>query len=62
MFFLPCLKWPNTEANLDKFKQFFFILPIKGDKYEQKKFSQQNEPHTSKPCLSVVLKHFGGNS
>ena len=24
--------------------------------------SPQNEPHTTKLCFSVVLKHFGGNS
>ena len=25
-------------------------------------FSPQSEPHTTKLCSSVVLKHFGGNS
>ena len=25
-------------------------------------FSPQIEPHTAKPCFSVVLKYFGGNS
>ena len=27
-----------------------------------KKNSLQSEPYTAKLCLSVVLKHFGGNS
>ena len=48
----------KLEENLDLFKQLFLIKPVKGDKYEQKFFSPQNEPHTAKLCLSVVLKHF----
>ena len=41
----------------------FLIKPVKCDKYQKKKFSQQSEPHSSaKLCLSVVLKHFWENS
>ena len=28
----------------------------------KKGFSPQSEPHTAKLCISVVLKHFRGNS
>ncbi len=49
--------------NLDLFKQLFLIKPVKGINIKKKKgFFPQSEPHTAKICLSVVLKHFGGNS
>ena len=40
----------------------FLIKPIKGDKYKNKNKFSTIVPHTAKLCLSVVLKHFGGNS
>ena len=52
----------KPEENLDLFKQMFLIKPVKGHKYEQFFFSTQSEPHTAKPCHSVALKHFWGNS
>ena len=45
--------------NLDLLKQFFLIKPVKGNKKKKNVFSPQSEPHTTKLCLSVVLKHFG---
>ena len=33
LFFLPCLKGANPEENLDLFKQFFLIKPVKWDNY-----------------------------
>ena len=57
--FLPCLKGANHEEYLDWFKELFLIKPLKGDKYYQKLFISQSEPHTAKLCLSVVLKTFG---
>ena len=52
----------NPEENLDLFKQFFLIKPVKGDNINKNCFSPQSEPHSAKLCLSVVLKHFWGNS
>ena len=41
----------------------FLIKTLKRNKYYKKKcFSPKSEPNTAKLCLSVVLKHFGGNS
>ena len=51
----------NTQ-NLDLFKQLFLIKPLKGININKKYFSPQSEPHTAKLCLSVLLKHFLGNS
>ena len=62
VFFLPCLNGAYPEENLDLFKQLFSIKPVKGYKYKQKMFSTQSEQHIAKLCLSVVLKHFWGNS
>ena len=36
--FLPGLKEAIPEENLDLFKQFFLIKPVKGDKYLKKNF------------------------
>ena len=45
------------------FKQLFLIKRLKKYKYFKKtRFSPQSEPNTVKLCLSVVLKHLGGNS
>ena len=41
---------------------FFLNKPVIEDKYYQKNFSPQSETNTAKPCLSVVLNHFWGNS
>ena len=35
---------------------------VKADNVNNNSFSPQSEPHTAKLSLSVVLKHFGGNS
>ena len=35
----------KPEENLDLFKQMFLFKPLKGDKYEQKLFFSQSEPH-----------------
>ena len=37
----------------------FLIKPVKGDKYYHKVFFPQNEPHTTKLCLSVVCSIMG---
>ena len=45
---------------MDLFKQLFFYQTSKREQILTKTyFSSQNEPHTAKPCFSVVLKHFG---
>ena len=43
-------------------KQPFLFKAVKWDKYKQKLFSPQNEPHTAKLCFPVVLKYFRENS
>ena len=40
----------------------FLIKPVKGININKNCFSPQSEPHIAKLGLSVVLKHFGGNS
>ena len=40
----------------------FCSKQIKLDKYKQKLFSPQNEPHMAKLYFSLVLKQFWGNS
>ena len=55
-------KWGKSWEKIDLFKQIFLIKPVKGDIYLKKCFSPQIKPHTATLCLSVVLKHFGGNS
>ena len=62
LVFIPCLKGVSSNENMDWFKQLFFIKLVKGDKYLQNCFSPQSEPNTAKLCLTLVLKHFGGNS
>ena len=52
----------KPEENLDLFKQMFLTKPVKEDNINKKCFSPQIAPHTAKLCLSVVLKHFWGNS
>ena len=62
MFFLPCLKSANPEENFVLFKQLFLIKTVKVTNINKKNISPKSEPSTVKLCLSVVLKHFGGNS
>ena len=52
----------NPEENLDLFKQLFLNKPAIEDNINKNYFFPQSEPHTTKLCLSVVFKHFGGNS
>ena len=52
----------NTEENLNLLIQLFLFKPVKGNKLKKRSFSQKSEPPTAKLCLSVVLKHFWGNS
>ena len=44
------------------FKQLFLIKPVKWININKNCFSPKRETHSSKLCLSVVLKHFLGNS
>ena len=62
LFFIPFLKGANTEENLNLFKQMFVIKQVKGININKNYCSPQSETRTAKLCLSVVLKHFGGNS
>ena len=62
LVFLTMVEKENPEENLDLFKQIFLIKPVKGDNINKNCFSPQSEPHSAKLCLSVVLKHFWGNS
>ena len=49
-------------ANFGGKLYMFLIKPVKGININKNIFSPQSEPHTAKLCLSVVLKHFWGNS
>ena len=62
LFFLTCLKNGKSCGNVGFFNQMFLIKPVKWVNINKNCFSPQSEPHTAKPCFSVVLKHFGGNS
>ena len=42
-------------------KRDFLFTPWNGPIIKENSFSAQNEPHTAKPSLSGVLKHFCGN-
>ena len=62
LFFLTSLNSGSPGKNWYLFKQLFLIKAIKWDKYYQRLFSLQNEPHRTKLSFPVVLKHFQGYS
>ena len=55
-------KGANPDENLVMFKKLFWSNQLKEININKNCFSPQSEPHTAKLCLSVVLKHFCGNS
>ena len=60
-FFLTMFNKANSEENFVLFLQIFLIKTLKGININKNRFSSKCEPNTAKLCLSVVLKHFGGN-